>query len=433
VQARGHYLQDDAKSRDMDDYSNTFTCIPKSVPYRPKRLHKPRVSGIQTALVVGADGKPEVPPSGDDIHTDEHGRVQAKLSWDRTDPSAPDGTETCMLRVAQQWGGQGWGFMFIPRIGMEVIVSFIDGDPDRPLVTGCVYNGLNRPHYELPAEKTKSYIMTQSTPNGGGSNELRFDDAKGSEEIYVHAQKDYNELVENNQSTTVQAEQTQTVGGNRTHTVKKNETILIEGSQKITITGKGTGEGQTVKGGQLDITGKYKLDASDQIDIQAPNKITLTVGGSSLVMEPGKITLTSGGNSTVLLDANAEVKSSGNSVLKLDANAKLNASGGGEVLLDANAKTQSAGGANVHLEGANAKLIAAAGAQLELTADAKMSGATAEVTGDSTATVGALTATLSGAAGSVEAAPTGVTASGPKVTLSGDAMVEITGALVKIN
>lgn len=280
VQGKGHYLQEDAKNPEgVDDYSNTFTCIPKDVPYRPKRETKPRVHGIQTALVVGADGKPEIPSNGDDIHTDEHGRIQVKPSWDRTDPATPEGTETCWLRVAQQWGGQGWGFMFIPRIGMEVIVSFIDGDPDRPLITGCVYNGLNRPHYELPAEKTKSYIMTQSTPNGDGSNELRFDDAKGNEEIYVHAEKDYNEVVENNHSTTVHANQTNTVDKNQTETVTGNQTMTVTGKRTKTVGGdKENGESNTIHGERdTTVTKKNTETYQDEFEITVTKATTETM------------------------------------------------------------------------------------------------------------------------------------------------------------
>jgi len=239
VTGRGHYLQEGDSGDNAEDYANDFTCIPLDVPYRPARKPKPRVQGIQTGTVVGPDGKPDVPPSGDDIHTDEHGRIQVKLSWYRTTPGSRDpkdpATNTCFLRVAQTWGGSGWGFVFIPRIGMEVIVSFIDGDPDRPLVTGCVYNGLNRPHYTLPDEKTKSYIMTQSSPNGDGFNELCFEDAKGSEKIYVHAQKDYDEMVEHDHSTTVKRNQANTVKGSRTVSVGGNHSESVTGKQSVTV------------------------------------------------------------------------------------------------------------------------------------------------------------------------------------------------------
>jgi type VI secretion system secreted protein VgrG len=159
VDMHGSYLQE-GTDKSGADYGNIFACLPIDLPFRTTRLEKPRVRGVQTGTVVGPDGKTEVAPGGDDIHTDEHGRIQVKMSWDRSSPDSSDpkdpNTVTRFLRVAQGWGGSGWGCMFIPRIGMEVIVSFVDGDPDCPLVTGCVYNGLNRPHYTCPTKRPRA-------------------------------------------------------------------------------------------------------------------------------------------------------------------------------------------------------------------------------------------------------------------------------------
>jgi type VI secretion system secreted protein VgrG len=173
-------------------YANHFECVPADVPWRPgRRTPKPRIPGIQTATVTG--------PGGEEIHVDEHGRIKVQFAWDRDNPS--DDTSSCWVRVEQPWAGAGWGHWFVPRIGMEVVVMFIDGDPDRPLVTGSVYNGANLLPYVLPDEKTKSTIMTQSSPGGGGFNELRFEDRAGSEEIFTHAQKDYDEVILNDHNT----------------------------------------------------------------------------------------------------------------------------------------------------------------------------------------------------------------------------------------
>src|SRR5690606_33717122 len=136
-----------------------------------------------------------------EVHTDEHGRIKVLFHWDRLSPF--DDTASCWIRVAQRWAGPGWGSVMIPRIGMEVIDEFVDGDPDRPVVTGCVYNGDNRPPYPLPDEKTKSTLKTDSSPGGGGFNELRFEDAKGNEEIFLHAQRDLNQTIRNCMSTSV--------------------------------------------------------------------------------------------------------------------------------------------------------------------------------------------------------------------------------------
>mgnify|MGYP003337697370 CR=1 FL=1 len=150
-----------------------------SVPFRPARVTaRPVVEGPQTARVVG--------PAGEDIHTDEHGRIKVQLHWDRE--GREDERSSCWIRCAQAWSGGQWGFVFIPRIGMEVVVQFLEGDPDRPLVTGCVYNGENHPPYKLPEHKTRSTIKTLSTPATGGYNEIRFEDAAGREQLYVQAE-----------------------------------------------------------------------------------------------------------------------------------------------------------------------------------------------------------------------------------------------------
>ena len=142
---------------------------------------RPTIPGAQTAIVVG--------PAGEEIHTDEHGRIKVQFHWDREGKS--DDKSSCWIRVSQAWAGPGWGALFLPRIGQEVVVDFLEGDPDRPLVTGCVYNGQNLPPYRrCPGEKTKSTMRSSSSPGGGGFNELRFEDAAGEEEIYLHAQKD---------------------------------------------------------------------------------------------------------------------------------------------------------------------------------------------------------------------------------------------------
>jgi len=220
------------------EYSNNFQCIPASVPYRPQQItRKPYVQGPQTAVVVG--------PGGEEIYTDEYGRIKVQFHWDRV--GKKDENSSCWLRVSQQWAGKQWGAIFLPRIGHEVVVSFLEGDPDRPLVTGCVYNADNMPPYELPANKTQSGWKTRSADGGSSSNfnELRFEDKKGSEEIYIHAEKDQNNVVENDETTSVGHDRTEdigndetiTIGNNRTETVSKDETISI-GNNRTESVGK---------------------------------------------------------------------------------------------------------------------------------------------------------------------------------------------------
>ena len=232
------------------EFRSSFVCIPFATPFRPSRLCKPRVEGIQTAVVVGPDGRPDnvADSAADDIHTDEHGRIQVKFPWDRTPPGGLDATTTCFLRVAQTWGGSGWGFVFIPRIGMEVIVSFIDGDPDKPLVTGCVYNGLNQAFHPLPADKTKSYIRTSSSPGNDGFNELCFEDKKGHEQLSLHAQRDLKEHVGRDHTTVVMRNGSLNIRGDETHSVQgrqdvvvtKNRLVVVGGEAELEVTEKAT-------------------------------------------------------------------------------------------------------------------------------------------------------------------------------------------------
>ena len=404
-------------------FHNSFACILADTPFRPPlETPRPRIFGPQTAIVTG--------PPGEEIHTDQHGRIKVRFHWDRLSPY--DDTSSCWVRVTQAWGT--W---FLPRVGTEVLVEFLDGNPDRPLVTGCVYNSKSGPPYALPDHKTKTTMKSCSSPGGGGSNELRFEDGTGSEEVFLHAQKDFNEVVENDHNTTVHAnqtntvdiDQTNTVGGNQTQTiggdqteaisgqqtmtVTKNRTVTIDGSQAVTING---GEGNSgVSGSKLSITGDYEVDVSNTIEIQAPTHIKLTVGGSSILIEPDKITITAGGNAQVVLDANALMASNDGSQVKLDADAAMWASTGAQVQLTADAVMQ-----------------AKEGGQVELTADAAMFGTKTTVFGESAGLELTADADLSGANVSISGdARVGIAA--PSVSSAASGSNDISGAVVKIN
>ena len=212
-------------------FGNHFIALPSSVVIRPERITpRPTVVGVQTAIVTG--------PSGEEIYPDKHGRVKVQFHWDRQ--GKQDENSSCWIRVSQAWAGAGWGAMFIPRIGQEVIVDFIEGDPDRPIITGRVYHGTNTPPYELPAEKTKSTVKSDSTKGGGGSNEIRFEDKKGSEEIYIHGQKDWTIAIDNNKNQTVGANETLAVGANRTKTVGNDQQETIGANKTITVSSNHT-------------------------------------------------------------------------------------------------------------------------------------------------------------------------------------------------
>jgi type VI secretion system secreted protein VgrG len=186
IRHEGTQPHGDASIEGEFKYNNDFRCIPADVPFRPTlRTRRPVVEGTQTAIVTG--------PSGEEIYPDEHGRVKVQFHWDREGQN--DENTSCWIRVSQLWAGKSWGAMWVPRIGHEVIVDFLEGNPDKPIIIGRVYHGDNQPPYPLPDDKTKSTIKSDSSKGGGGYNEIRFEDLKDSEEVFIHAQKDMNEVI----------------------------------------------------------------------------------------------------------------------------------------------------------------------------------------------------------------------------------------------
>lgn len=213
------------------EYRNSFEAIPSRVPLTPHRITKrPRIEGTQVAIVAG--------PAGEEIHPDQYGRIKLWFPWDRK--AKKDGTDTCWVRVAQNWAGATWGGQIIPRIGMEVMVAFVDGDPDRPLVTGVVPNPANGVPYELPANKTRM-VLRSNTHKGTGFNELSFEDEAGKEQLFLHAQKDHDvhvlndtrERVEHDRHQHVANDKTGFVGGDYEQVVAGNVSIAV-GQNKLT-------------------------------------------------------------------------------------------------------------------------------------------------------------------------------------------------------
>ncbi|KAA3511943.1 type VI secretion system tip protein VgrG [Agrobacterium vitis] len=206
-------------TENQPEYINEFDAIPSRIPLTPHRTTKrPRIEGAQVAIVAG--------PSGEEIHPDKYGRIKAWFPWDRR--AKKDGSDTCWIRVSQSWAGGLWGSQVIPRIGMEVMIAYIDGDPDRPLVTGVVPNTNNPVPYDLPANKTRSTFKTK-THKGKGFNELRFEDESGREEIFMHAQKDMYTAVEDNNALIVGSNDHTIVEGNQNATVHKNKETQVGG------------------------------------------------------------------------------------------------------------------------------------------------------------------------------------------------------------
>ena len=215
-------------------YQNSFRCIPAALPFRPARTTpRPTVEGPQTAVVVGN--------SGDEIFTDKYGRIKVQFPWDRQGQN--DANSSCWARVATPWAGQQWGIIHIPRVGHEVLVAFEEGDPDRPIVVGSVYNAQNMPPYTLPDNMTQSGYLSRSTLNGTADNfnQLRFEDKKGSEEIYFHAEKDFNRVVENNDTLKVgydksdKGDQTIQIFNNQNNTIGGGGSNCADGSQSLSV------------------------------------------------------------------------------------------------------------------------------------------------------------------------------------------------------
>lgn len=259
-------------------YCNSFEAFPATVPFRAPRLTPlPRVTGSQTALVVG--------PKGEEIWTDKYARIKVQFPWDRL--GKKDEKSSCWVRVAQATAGAGFGSLFLPRIGQEVVVSYIDADPDRPLVTGCVYNGENEPPVTLPTNQTQTVIKTRSSKGGKEGNEIRLEDKKDAEEFFLHAQKDMKVAIENNLTTTlIKGAEIHTLEeGDRTLELKKGKEIYkIKGTRDLTITGdeSHTNEAnykQEVKGDyELNVTGNLILNITGDITIKSAKSVTIKSG-----------------------------------------------------------------------------------------------------------------------------------------------------------
>jgi type VI secretion system secreted protein VgrG len=260
---------------DGDWYANYFSCIPHEIPFRPMlNSDKPRIPSSQTAIVTG--------PKDEEIHTDKHGRVKVKFFWDRRKDEKGDGNMSCWIRVSQNWAGKNWGAMHIPRVGQEVIVNFLDGDPDRPIITGRVYHGGNMPPYELPLEKTKSTIMSSSSKGGNNSNEIGFEDLAGQEILFTHAARDQNEVVENDMSTEVKNNQEIKVEQNRDLTVASgNETITIDsGTRDVKVRSDEKHTNAADFGHK--VSGSYTLKVNGNITIDASGIVKIS--GAKIVM-----------------------------------------------------------------------------------------------------------------------------------------------------
>lgn len=267
-------------------YYNQFDVISAETPWRALMPHKPMVDGPQIATVVG--------PEGEEIYCDEHGRVKLQFPWDRY--GASNDQSSCWVRVSQGWAGGQYGMMAIPRIGHEVIVSFLEGDPDQPIVTGRTYHATNRPPYELPAHKTRTVLRTE-THQGEGFNELRFEDQAGQEEIYIHGQKDLNVLIENDVAWHIKHDEHRDIDNERVTRIKSNDHLTVEGEKRdhvkadysLTVDAslhQKLGQALLVEAGQ-----EVHVKAGMKVVLEAGAEITLKVGGSFVKIDTGGVTL----------------------------------------------------------------------------------------------------------------------------------------------
>ncbi len=261
------------------DYSNKFRAIPFSTPYRPPvTAGKAVVPGPQTAVVVG--------PAGEEIYTDKYGRVKVQFHWDRV--GTKNENSSCWVRVSQNWAGKTWGGMHIPRIGQEVIVEFLEGDPDRPIITGRVYNADQTVPYSLPDNQTQSGLKSRSSKGGSGDNynEIRIEDKKGSELILVHAEKDLTTEVEHDENRTVGHDRITSIKNNETKTVEQgHETITIKQGNQSTTLEMGNQSTELKMGNQ-----STKVDLG-QISTEAMQSIELKVGQSSIRIDQMGVTI----------------------------------------------------------------------------------------------------------------------------------------------
>jgi type VI secretion system secreted protein VgrG len=376
---------------DSGGYTNRFRVIPANVPYRPaERTAKPTARGVQTAIVVG--------PAGEEIYTDEYGRVKVQFHWDRQ--GRRDEHSSCWIRVSQVWAGQAYGAVYLPRIGHEVIVDFLEGDPDRPIIVGRVYHGTNVPPYALPGEKTKSTLKSNTSPGGAGSNELRFEDQKGTEEIYLHGQRDWNIHIEhdkdqvigrneslhvgNDRMKKVVVNQSENVGANKTIRVGGNHTEAIDGDESVTV-GK---DSTRLIGAKLDeqiggdktvsVGGNHKESISGDMTLAVARESIEKIGTDRSLEVGGNYSITTKGNMTIAVSGDSEedvsgekritslqkiVMKTGESVVSFKADGTmtieckdLSLTASGDVKIEADGKVSVKAGGPVEVKGADVKI-----------------------------------------------------------------------------
>ena len=313
---------------DRTNYQNQFEALPASVVFRPP-LRTPRhmSMGCQTAVVVGK--------SGEEIWTDKYGRVKIQFPWDRKGKN--DENSSCWVRVAQGWAGKSYGQFFLPRVGQEVVVTFIDGNPDRPLITGSVYNATQTVPYALPDNQTRSTIKTHSSKGGGGFNELRFEDKKDSEEVYLHAEKDLKTEVKNDRSDTVDNDFKTEVKNDRSDTVDNDFKTEVKGKRTVTV------------------HKDDKRTSKDKFEHSVEKDYTLTIKGDLTINVEGKITIKS----------KKSIKTEAQTTLDLKSGTDMSIKAGGELKEEAQMDLKLKAGIGLKQEGVTVETKASAQGTLD--------------------------------------------------------------------
>ncbi|KVQ17131.1 type VI secretion system Vgr family protein [Burkholderia ubonensis] len=298
------YVSTSGNGGELPFFDCSFTALPKENHFRAERLTpRPVVAGPQTAVVVG--------PDGDEVLTDKYGRIKVQFHWEQFAPPSDTNSRLarCWVRVSQGWAGKRWGMFVLPRIGQEVIVECLEGDPDRPLVTGCVYNANTMPPYDLPANAALSTLKSNSTKGGGGFNEIRFDDTKGSEQFFIHAENDHETWIKHDTLTNI--------ANDRHVKITGNDFLSVQGAQHMAVTGdrneKVSGNASLSVGSNLQekIGSNYAIDAStnihikagENIVIEAGKSITLKVHGAFVVVGPSSVAVS---GAPILLNSGGE-------------------------------------------------------------------------------------------------------------------------------
>ncbi len=256
-------------------YRNHFYATPHEVTWRPQHAYdKPRILGSQTARVTG--------PAGEEVHCDQYGRVKVLFHWDRLGES--NDNSSCWLRVSSNWAGDRYGSVTLPRVGMEVLVTFLEGDPDQPLICGCLINSVNRAPLDLPADKTQSIFRSRSTPGGAGHNELRIEDRSGNEQIYLHAQRDMQQHIQNDSHLQVGGTREEVITGNSVKVFNASDQLTVSGDRKVRINAED----------YLKVDDSLHTQAGETMTIEAGEQVSF-IGGGVLAVDGGAFLSAMGG------------------------------------------------------------------------------------------------------------------------------------------